>query len=184
MLKLPENYNVEISSKEFELLVKDYLLALGKDLISFEATHNAKIRGTDGEYQIDIVAKFTILNVEFQVLIECKRYAENIKREVVQILFDKIRSTGSHKAIIFASSGFQKGAIKYAKDHGIALVRIIEGEVTYLTKSNGHGEKNPPPWAVIPKYVGEYLENNTFYYLQRGSMEPLMKFLFNEEQNS
>jgi restriction system protein len=32
--------------------------------------------------------------------------------------------------MLFTTTGFQSGAIKYAKAHGIALVSIIEGAAT------------------------------------------------------
>ena len=39
------------------------------------------------EYEIDVVARFTILEgAEIVVLIECKHYKNSIKRELVQTL--------------------------------------------------------------------------------------------------
>lgn len=178
MPRPPEDINAEISPRDFELLIKDYLTGLGKELKSFKATHDVKINKVDGDYQIDIFAEFDFLETTFRVLVECKRYKNKVKREVVQLLYDKLRATGSNKGLIFTTTGFQEGAIKFAKEHGIALIRVIEGKYTYFTKSTGSPNFQPPPWADIPKYVGEYTNEKYTSYLQEGHLEPLEEFIF------
>lgn len=39
-------------------------------------------------------------------------------------MHDKIRQIGAHKGILISTSNFQKGAITYASEHGIALIQI------------------------------------------------------------
>jgi restriction system protein len=63
-------------------------------------------------------------------LVECKRYSTAVKREVVEVLHDKLRETRAQKAMLFATSGFQKGAIVYARNHHITLVRFVDGRGT------------------------------------------------------
>jgi len=178
MPRYPENINAEISPMEFELLVHGFIKVLGKELKSFNAVHDDKIKSNDGDYQIDINAIFEFLGANFSVLIECKRHKNSIKREIVQILFDKLRATGSQKGMIFSTSGFQEGAVRFAKEHGIALVRVIEGRFTYFTKSLDSQQFNPPSWADIPKFVGEFNNGNSIYNLQEGYLEALSDFLF------
>lgn len=55
--------------------------------------------------------------------------------------------------MLFTTSGFQSGAIKYAKAHGIALVSIIEGAATYQTRSAFPVAATPPAWLNLPKFV-------------------------------
>ena len=174
----PENINANISPTEFKLLVKEFLEGTGKELKNFNITHDAHLIASDGEYQIDVFAEFEVLGVTIAVLVECKRHKNEIKREVVQLLFDKLRATGAHKGIIFSTSSFQSGAFQFAKEHGIALIRVIEGRYTYITKSESEQSYNLPPWIDIPKYVGEYIHGATITYLQKGSFEDLEEFLF------
>ena len=111
---------------EFELLVKDYLETIGKGLEQFKITHNKKIQGSDGTYQIDILASFKALDGDIKVLVECKQYTQAISREKVQILYDKLRSVGAQKGMLFATSPFQTGAVNYASQHGISLVQVVK----------------------------------------------------------
>ena len=52
----PDNINADISPRAFEELVKEYLTQQGQPLKSFKATHDIKLKGPDGEYQIDVLA--------------------------------------------------------------------------------------------------------------------------------
>jgi restriction system protein len=148
------NPNLEISATEFERLVRDWILKQGGELTSLEVTHDVKMETYDSTYQIDVLAKFqAFAGAEFTVLIECKKYRSAVERELVQVLHDKVRSTGAHKGMLFATSGFQSGAIKYAKAHGIALVSVIDGAASYETRSAFPISTKPPAWLNLPKYA-------------------------------
>jgi hypothetical protein len=67
--------------------------------------------------------------------VECKHDKSRVKRDRVQELWAKIQSVGAHKGILFATAGFQSGAIEFAKSHGIALVEIADGRSSYVVKT-------------------------------------------------
>lgn len=159
------NPNLEITATEFEFLVRDWILKQGGDLTSLEVKHDVKVEAYDSTYQIDVLAKFqAFAGAEFIVLIECKKYRNSVERELVQVLHDKVRSVGAHKGMLFATTGFQSGAVKYAKAHGIALVSIIDGAATYQTRSAFPVAAKPPAWLDLPKFalfhVGENAAGN------------------------
>lgn len=110
-------------------ILKEY--AKKENLNHFTIEHDTKIQTDDGNYQIDIYAKFIALGVEFKVLVECKRYS----RETVAILESKLNSIGAHKGIIISTSGFQEGAIIYAQKHGIALIQIFDKNIMFIRNS-------------------------------------------------
>ncbi len=129
-------------------------------LTEFAITHNVVISATDGEYQIDVYAEFTAMGVKFKVLCECKRYSHPVSREKVAVLHDKIASIGAHKGILLSTSGFQSGAIQYAKTHGIALIHVYDHRIEHLTHSSDgsqnieddpflYAERNRPPYDAF-----------------------------------
>ncbi len=144
---------VDLSPEAFELTVKSWLDATGKSLTAFESSHRNKLSGSDGKYEIDVTAKFEELGVQFLVLVECKHQRSPVKRDVVQVLYDRLRATGAHKGIMFATTTFQRGAIEYAQAHGIALVQIADGQSSYVTKSFSPQVK-PPSWLNLPDHIG------------------------------
>lgn len=178
MSHIPSNPNTEISPIEFEKLIHDYLSNLGKNLSSFKAKHNLKIKKSDGNYQIDVYAEFEAFGGIIKVLIECKKYKNSVKRETVQLLFDKLRATGTQKGMIFSTSGFQSGAIKFAEEHGIALIKVFDGKLNYLTKGKSSEPIAIPDWVDLPKYHGEFTYENSINYLQIGYLDSLDNFIF------
>jgi len=145
----------------------------------FRATHREVLGGSDGEYEIDVVVRFSALGgAEFTVLCECKKHNHPIKRELVQVLHSKLQSVGAHKAILVATSPFQSGAIEFAETHGIALVTVENGSVAYIQMS---AVKQPFPIPadadtfvgvlasqLNPNWIGPILlSTRTTYYLDQ-----------------
>jgi restriction system protein len=152
------DHRARIDSATFERKIATLLAEAGQELAGFRVEHQEMIRTADGAYRIDVTARFSVLDVNFLVLIECKDHARPVEREDVQILADKLRAAGAQKGMLFSTNGFQKGAIEYARFHGIALVRFIEGALTYETRSEGAGAPpKPPPWANIPEFVAQMI---------------------------
>jgi restriction system protein len=133
------NNDVYLTYEEFEIAVRNHIKAKGENLEGFEISPKREVlEGSDGEYEFDVVAKFTVFGeASILVLIECKKYSATnpIKREKVQILYDKLRSVGGNKAMFFSTSKFQRGAIEYAQAHGISLVMFANNEITYAVKA-------------------------------------------------
>jgi len=118
---------LSISAEEFEIVVEDLLRRVGMGLPEFEVQRLEKIQAPDGVYEIDVTARFEVLGASFLVLIECKHHKNPIKREVVQVLYDRLRAAGAHKGMIFSTAKFQKGAIEFAQAHRIALIQFMDG---------------------------------------------------------
>jgi Restriction endonuclease len=147
----------EMSFDEFERFVTELLGVTGRDLEDFRVTPHEIIRGVDGEYDFDITVRFRVLGLEFLVIGEAKRHANSIKRELVQVLHDKATSVGAHKAVLISTAPFQRGAIKYAKVHGIALVYVTEGRFTWEARSRVQPEPLTREEAAArgtPTFVG------------------------------
>ncbi|WP_375228601.1 restriction endonuclease [Roseobacter sp. S98] len=145
---------IEVTPSEYEKQVVSWLEEAEGKLAGFSVQHLEKLRGGAGEYVIDAVAKFKIFEgAEIAVLVECKKLKRPVERDVVMILKGKMQDTGSHKGIIFSTSGFQRGAIEYAAKQGIALITFVDGRHTYVTRS---AEEVPHAFlpADLPKYAG------------------------------
>lgn len=120
---------------EYEIGVRNVIAAKGETLSDFQVTLKEDMAGSDGEYEIDVVARFSILDgAEIVVLIECKHHKNPIKRELVQVLHSKLGSIGAHKAMMFTTAKYQRGAIEFAQEHGISLV-MFEKNIKYAVKA-------------------------------------------------
>lgn len=148
-----EHIVAEITPTEFEKYCIDILnlnvQQFGVSDYSFE--HNKIMEAPDGSYQLDGYIEYKMMNVTFKIIIECKKYSSSIEREKVEVLNDKVRCLGANKGILIASSGFQSGAIKYAKAHGIALLQIVNGEI--MTIQGATRQSKVYLCIVPPKYI-------------------------------
>ncbi|REL27052.1 restriction endonuclease [Thalassotalea euphylliae] len=150
---------IDITPIEFEIATKKWLESSGSELKNIEVKHDVDLEAHDGTYQIDVLATFEAFGAEFKVIVECKKHKNAIPRSLVQILHDRVRSLGAQKGILFATTGFQSGAIKYATEHGIALVSIVNGDANYETRSAYPAPK--PSWIEFPEFMGwSYQEND------------------------
>lgn len=143
----------EATPEEFELAVKGILDAAAGTLVNYQSSHLEHLQASDGKYVLDVVARFEALGAEFVVLVECKHQGRKVERQEVQVLHTKVQSLGAHKGMLFSTAGFQSGAIEYAGAHGIALVRLADGESVWMTRSAGP-KPPPPPLARLPPYIG------------------------------
>lgn len=145
-----------ISPTEFEKYCLEILKAYAEaeNLAGFYIIHNHKIETDDGNYQIDIYAEFVALSVCFKVIAECKRYTRPVEREKIVVLSEKVRSLGGHKGILISTSGFQSGALQYARKHGIALLQIFDKHVIHIQNSM---------YSINPSYI-EFIRQSPKYY--------------------
>lgn len=93
------------------------------------------VQGRDGTYDFDATVRYELAGMAFLVLVEAKLHKNPIKRETVQVLHQKLQSVGAQKAVLVSTAPFQKGALDFALEHGIALVTVTEGRFTYETKA-------------------------------------------------
>jgi restriction system protein len=146
---------LEITPTQFEERVLKWLRNCDDSLRDFLVVHSNTVPGNSGDYEIDIHIEFSVFGgAKLTVLVECKRYRNPVKRDVVMILDSKLHDTGAHKGMIFSTSGFQRGAIQYATKRGIALIDVADGTSNYFTRSENAGKIALPPWVSVPDYIG------------------------------
>ena len=152
-------YPPQISPEEYEKQVVAWLKAAGRKLEKFELQHRRYLSGSGGDYELDAVSEFTIFNgARIIVLVECKRYSQPVKRYHIMTLWSKLQDVKAQKAMMFATCGFQSGALEYARKYGIATVAFVEGKFLYKTRA-ANPTPEPLAWAKVPKFVGIFMRN-------------------------
>ncbi|CAG0984215.1 hypothetical protein ANAEL_01922 [Anaerolineales bacterium] len=150
--------SVDITPHEYEKQVADWLKSAHKSLEQFTVSHLAYLSGAGGEYEFDAIAKFTAFRgAAFTILVECKRYNRPVERDHVMTLWAKLQDTSAQKAMLFATCGFQSGALEFAKSKNIATITFIAGDFLYETKSQ-ETQSTPPAWNSFPRFAGIYLQ--------------------------
>ena len=125
---------------EYEKLVQDIFQAIVDyercGLKHIAVRHNETIKGISGAtHQIDVLWDFELGGFPYQTLMEIKNWKSPVKKEQI-IAFHGILMDipGQPHGVFVSSSGFQSGAMTYAKTHGIELITIRQeaGASAYL----------------------------------------------------
>jgi hypothetical protein len=120
----------------------------------------AKTRAVKETFDLDATIRFRWAGMDFLVVGEAKRHTHPIKRELVQVLHSKVQSAGAHKGVLFSTAPFQRGALEFAKVHGIALIHVTEGRFTFETKAHGSISSPSREEAMnqfgLPVFVGHF----------------------------
>ena len=127
-LLLTDPLPARLSPKDFELFVARQVESWGYDIKTLEVKHLDSIEGVDGEYVIDVTARFELFGgIPFLCVFECKKRGRKLERCDVQKLLAIVNSVGANKGVLVSSSGFQLGAITFAQKHGLSLLRVTGG---------------------------------------------------------
>ena len=111
----------------------------------------------DRTNQIYVYAEYPALGCNHKVVIECKRQSGSIERPVVTDLCAKLQSIGAQKGIIISTSGFQRDAVRYAKEHGIALWQIIDSNVKHIANCVTQEMYQQMMWrSIVDYYLPKY----------------------------
>lgn len=110
-----------------------------------EVLHNQTLTGQSGATrQIDVLLRHNKGPYSYLTLIECKYWKEKVKREQIDVLYASMLDLNASKGVFFTTSGFQRGAQKYAESKGITLYKVRE-----LTD---------PEWGLPGKVISFYLQ--------------------------
>ncbi|MFD3427516.1 restriction endonuclease [Nocardia fluminea] len=123
-----------LTPKEYEQAVAAIAETMDLEVVGWEVKHLDSVEGLDGTYVMDVTARFRLAGMDFLILFECKRHTSAVKRSDVQVLHTKLQSIGAQKGVVVAATGFQSGALEFAKAHGIACVRLVDDAWTYVTR--------------------------------------------------
>lgn len=165
-----------LSPTEYERAVADLARASGHEVVDWQVKHLDPVEGVDGTFVIDVTVRFRLMGADFLMLFECKRHASPVKREHVQVLRDKLQSTGAHKGIVVAACGFQRGALEYARRHGIACVRLVDGAWVYESRDlvTGAPPQSTGNYVAYARELTEAGYRNTLITEQQAYLRELL----------
>ena len=96
---------------------------------TIEVKGDIKLRGLSGqEHQIDVYWKYKQAGITYETAVECKLYKNNVGIGKVRDFQGVLADIPGLRGIFATKSGYQSGAITYAKAHNIVLLVIREPE--------------------------------------------------------
>lgn len=148
----------------------------------------AKVKGFDGlEGEIDVYYEFEHLNLTYRVAIECKDWNTPVTAKEVRDFYAKIEKLNNVAGVMISTSGYQSGAIEWAKGRGIILMtqedlptfnQILAGKIKKIFMPN---EKviGEPFWTLMEVKDGDV----TGTYINLGGNEGIPLVLSKKTAN-
>ncbi len=131
---------------EFELFTRHiYQKLVNNDVLKPTLVqHNVKLKGKSGcKHQIDVYWEYEIAGNKHCVAIECKNYNSLVPIGKIRDFKGVLDDLNNVNGIMVSSKGFQNGAKKYAKEHGISLKELRTpnwdesiGEIVFMFQTN------------------------------------------------
>ena len=119
------------TGKTYEEHVRDIFQAIvdydpGFDYKKISVKHNVTLPGKSGTtHQIDVCWEFEIGGILYRTIVEVKDWKSKVKQEHIHSFYTVINDiAGCSNGIFVSKSGFQSGAITFAKANGISLLQI------------------------------------------------------------
>jgi len=127
--------------------------------------HNIKIVGRSNViHEIDILIKYMIFNQERLAIIECKNfYKDKVKKSDILVLNSLVNDIPFSHGIIISSSGFQAGALDYAKSYGIETIIYNKSKIILESTKNFINAVLPTEYDIAQPFytVMEKVGNET-----------------------
>src|SRR5262249_6108196 len=106
--------------EEFVRSITEALLrAQGLETVTVQ--RNVQIQGLSRAHQIDVYWEYRLGGISHRVIINCKCYSSTVEVTDVLTLAGVLTDMPGALGLIVTTIGFQKGAVDYAKTHGIGL---------------------------------------------------------------
>lgn len=125
-----------LTPAQFESHVVETLRQIHPYVDDLDVALHDVVEGIDGTYDLDGTVQFSTMGMSFLVVVEVKHHSHPIKRELVQVLNQKVSSIGAHKGLMVSRSKFQSGAVAFAQTHGVALVHATTPSADWVTRND------------------------------------------------
>ena len=120
--------SVDVGTK-YEQFVQEIYSAIMKseNVETITVEHNTTVAGKSGcSHQIDVYWEFKVAGEVYRTAIECKAYAKTVPIGRIRDFYGVLSDVNNLRGIFVSQHGFQIGARKFAKSHGISLKEIRE----------------------------------------------------------
>jgi Restriction endonuclease len=148
----------------YEQAVSSLLAAMDSNA---DVAHNAMVLGRlSGESrQVDVLARGTVIGLEINVAVECKRYNRAIGIGIIDQFVGKLLDLGAERGVLYAYSGFTEAAVRRAIGSSSPSVLLVALESPDVAGAPYDADLAGP---VDPMWVDELGMQEYRIFLQTG----------------
>lgn len=115
------------TGKPYERLTRQVFetLLAQQSVKNLRVEHDIKLQGLTNEHQIDVYWEFEAGGITYRTVVECKDKTKPVDKQTLHALWTTLQDLpGQPRGVVVSRSGFQEGAERFAKAHGIVLYEL------------------------------------------------------------
>jgi hypothetical protein len=122
--------------------------------------------------QFDVVVRFRLGTLSYLVLVEVKNKTRKASASDLDAFATKAGDQNANKAVFVTVAGYQSGAIKVAKKHGIDIFTLLfdeanlqmPEEMAFITINHRSRMNEKPHWSMGEENIINQIENLSIVY--------------------
>jgi|GEM_PF-1821487 len=125
-------------SKDYELITRAIFQTLvdQDEARNIAVEHDVTLSGKFLDHQVDVYWRFESAGIEYSTVVECKDWNRRLEQEKLLAFSAKLEDLNNPKGVMVTRSGYQSGAVEYAKKHGIYLYELFEEPPLTMTEGS------------------------------------------------
>jgi restriction system protein len=141
---------------EVEIFVTRELRKAGLELSKLKVRAREQLsKEKDDEYSMELSGLLRVGGADCNLLVECRSERSPVRLEAVQALSARLTAARAQYGIMFSTSGYELGAVRDAKTHGIPVLTVADGKSAFARSPWGTAGQ-PPAW--VPEYMAEVVD--------------------------
>ena len=141
---------------EVEIVVARELRKAGMELSKLKVRARTPLsKGHDDEYAMELSGFIRVGGTDRPVLVECRNERQPARADAVRALSAKLAEQKAQHGIMFSTSGYEPGAVREARAHGVPLLTVADGRAAFARSPWGMAGQ-PPAW--VPEYMAEVVD--------------------------
>jgi len=115
--------------KSYEAVTKAIFQSLlnQTDVKNIEVVHDVTLSGKTVDHQVDVYWEFEMIpGVVHRTAVECRDWNQRISQEKMMAFKKKLEDLNDPTGIMVTRTGYQSGALEFAKTHGVFLYELYD----------------------------------------------------------
>ena len=142
----------EVTPEYFRILVVRELRKAGLDVSEPNVLRRSELPEPERGFVLELAIELSRSDPPWRrrALTSCRRQEGPVRRDVIDDLATRLGAARAEVGLIFSTAEFGADALAAAREHGIALLRLVDGRRVFDTSGWGQ-EGHYPAW--LPAYL-------------------------------
>lgn len=145
--------------QSFEILATRELRKAGFDVGQLRMHRRSELPEPESGFVVELVVPLSEPRTAWsrRTLVVCRKQSRAVERDVIDSVKARLSEADADVGLVVATADFTEGALAAAREHGIALLRVVDSR-TAVDTSGWSTPGHYPAW--LPAYVAQVIDRD------------------------